>query len=87
MKFSISLNLALILSSSLLVSCEEKNKRRINSSVSNGLKLGVALPVTINLSLIVQNMPKAFILAIDKIKACDGVNDKPVTLITEDIQT
>jgi neutral amino acid transport system substrate-binding protein len=32
-------------------------------------------------------MPKAIILTIDEIKACDGVNDKPVTLITEDIQT
>lgn len=51
------------------------------------MKLGVSFPVTNDLSSIVQNWTKAIILAIDEIKACDGVNDKPVTLITEDIQT
>ncbi|WGT68471.1 ABC transporter substrate-binding protein [cyanobacterium endosymbiont of Epithemia clementina EcSB] len=87
LKFPITLALALMLSSSLLVGCGKEQKQTINSSFSDGLKLGALLPVTGDLSSIGQNMPEAVKLAIDEINACGGVNDEPVTLITEDTQT
>lgn len=59
-----------------------------NTANSNeGLKLGALLPVTGDLSSIGQNMPIATKLAVDTINACQGVNENPVTLITEDDQT
>jgi neutral amino acid transport system substrate-binding protein len=52
-----------------------------------GLKMGVLVPITGDLSSIGQNMPPAAELAVETINACGGVNGKPVTLITEDSQT
>jgi neutral amino acid transport system substrate-binding protein len=54
---------------------------------SDGLKLGGLLPATGDLSAIGQNMPVAAKLAVDTINACGGVNDKPVSLVSEDDQT
>lgn len=54
---------------------------------TDGLKLGALLPVTGDLSSIGQNMPAAAKLAVETINACGGVNEKPVTLISEDDQT
>jgi neutral amino acid transport system substrate-binding protein len=54
---------------------------------SDGLKLGALLPVTGDLSSIGQNMPAAAKLAVDTINSCGGVNEKPVTLVSEDDQT
>lgn len=59
----------------------------IPTTSSDGLKLGALLPVTGDLSSIGQNMPAAAKLAVDTINACGGVNDKPVTLVSEDDQT
>ena len=57
------------------------------ASNGEGLKLGALLPTTGDLSSIGQNMPVAIQLAVDTINACNGVNDNPVTLISEDSQT
>lgn len=58
-----------------------------NSNGGEGLKLGTLVPTTGDLSSIGQNMPVAVQLAVDTINACGGVNDSPVTLISEDSQT
>jgi neutral amino acid transport system substrate-binding protein len=50
----------------------------------DGLKLGGLFPITGDLSAVGQNLPIAAQLAVDKVNACDGVNGKPVTFITED---
>lgn len=57
------------------------------TSDGEGLKLGTLVPTTGDLSSIGQNMPVAVELAVDTINACNGVNDNPVTLISEDSQT
>ena len=53
----------------------------------SGLKLGALVPTTGDLSSIGQNMPIAAKLAVDTINACNGVNDAPVSIVTEDSQT
>ena len=58
-----------------------------NVSNGSGLKLGALFPTTGDLSSIGQNMPVAVKLAVDVINACNGVNDSPVALVTEDSQT
>ena len=61
----------------------------ISSSQGNsqGLKLGSLVPTTGDLSSIGQNMPVAVQLAVDTINACGGVNNSPVSLVSEDSQT
>jgi neutral amino acid transport system substrate-binding protein len=54
---------------------------------ANGLKLGTLAPMTGDLSSIGANFPVATKLAVETINACGGVNEQPVTLITEDDQT
>lgn len=76
----ISLGLSCLSASVLLTSCQ-------GTGSGQGLKLGALVPVTGDLSSIGQNMPVAVQLAVDTINACGGVNENPVTLITEDTQT
>ena len=57
------------------------------SSSNDGLKLGSLVPATGDLSSIGQNMSVAVQLAVDTINACNGVNENPVTLVSEDSQT
>ncbi|GAB4528618.1 MAG: ABC transporter substrate-binding protein [Pleurocapsa sp.] len=76
----ISLGLSCLSASVLLTSCQ-------GTGSGQGLKLGALVPVTGDLSSIGQNMPVAVQLAVDTINACGGVNENPVTLITEDSQT
>ena len=65
------------------------NAENTSSIATNGegLKLGTLVPTTGDLSSIGQNMGVAVELAVDTINACNGVNDNPVTLISEDSQT
>jgi neutral amino acid transport system substrate-binding protein len=63
------------------------NTENTSTSSTEGLKLGALLPITGDLSSIGQNMPVATKLAVDTINACNGVNENPVTLISEDDQT
>ncbi len=71
-----------------LVACQTSNTGTGNSGNKAGqLKLGALVPTTGDLSSIGQNMPIAVKLAVDTINACNGVNDSPVRLITEDSQT
>lgn len=53
----------------------------------NGLLLGTLAPMTGTLGSIGQNFPVASNLAVDAVNACGGVNDEPVTMITEDSET
>ncbi|HAC65193.1 MAG TPA: amino acid ABC transporter substrate-binding protein [Cyanothece sp. UBA12306] len=97
LKSPIALALTVTFSASILSACgggggqeETTNTPASDSSPAasgDGLKLGALLPVTGDLSSIGQNMPEAVKLAVDEINACDGVNDKPVTLVSEDSQT
>lgn len=66
-KSLISLVLALILSSSLLVSFDKEHKRKISFSFYKGLRLRARLLLASDLSSICQNMPEALKLAIDEI--------------------
>ena len=52
-----------------------------------GLKLGNLLPTTGDLSSIGQNMSGVVELAVEKINECGGVNENPVTVISQDTQT
>ena len=71
-----------------LVACQASNTGTGNSGNKVGqLKLGALVPTTGDLSSIGQNMPIAVKLAVDTINACNGVNESPVRLITEDSQT
>lgn len=67
----------------LLSSCQTGD----SVSQGNGLKLGTLAPTTGDLSSIGQNWPAAVQLAVDTINECGGVNETPVSLITEDSQT
>ncbi len=94
-KPSIALALAITFSTSLLAGCGGGQQQATDSpspdaspaAAGEGLKLGALLPVTGDLASIGQNMPEAVKLAVDEINACNGVNDKPVTLVSEDTQT
>ena len=71
-----------------LMACQASNTGTGNSGNKSGqLKLGALVPTTGDLSSIGQNMPIAVKLAVDTINACNGVNESPVRLITEDSQT
>ena len=87
----LSISLAmLVLSSSLLTACGDGSgpvSTTSSPTEDGGLKLGALLPITGDLSSIGQNMPEAVNLAVSEINACGGINDKPVTLVTEDTQT
>ena len=86
--FSVRATLALTLvSTSLLTTACQNTGTGVGTQTGKGLKLGTLLPTTGDLSSIGQNMPIAVKLAVDKINACDGVNENPVTLINEDSQT
>ncbi|APB34823.1 periplasmic binding protein [Gloeomargarita lithophora Alchichica-D10] len=52
-----------------------------------GLKLGVLLPATGDLSPIGQGMIPAVSLLVEQVNACGGVNGQPVTVFQEDDQT
>ena len=58
-----------------------------NAGKGKGLKLGTLAPTTGDLSSIGQNWPAAVKLAVDTVNSCGGVNDAPVSLVTEDSQT
>lgn len=78
-KPTVAVSLAITtLSTSFLTACGNN---------TSGLKIGALLPVTGDLSSIGQNMPEAVRLAVETVNACGGVNDEPVTLVTEDSQT
>ncbi|MEL6494016.1 MAG: ABC transporter substrate-binding protein [Cyanobacteria bacterium J06623_7] len=66
----------------LLTSCQTGEP-----TAKGGLKLGTLAPTTGDLSSIGQNWPAAVQLAVDTINLCGGVNDAPVSLVTEDSQT
>lgn len=68
----------------LITSCQPGGDTTAGSS---GLKLGTLAPTTGDLSSIGQNWPAAVQLAVDAINECGGVNDAPVSLVTEDSQT
>ncbi|MEA5509985.1 ABC transporter substrate-binding protein [Crocosphaera sp. UHCC 0190] len=92
LKSPLALGLAIAFSTSLLGGCNQQQPTDTSSPPSpttpaDGLKLGALLPVTGDLASIGANMPEAVKLAVDEVNACDGVNEKPVTLITEDSQT
>ncbi|NJN76436.1 MAG: ABC transporter substrate-binding protein, partial [Synechococcaceae cyanobacterium RL_1_2] len=53
----------------------------------NGLKIASLAPMTGDLSSLGQNFPVAVRLAVDTVNECGGVNDAPVTLLSEDTQT
>lgn len=57
------------------------------ATLDEGLKLGVLLPTTGDLAPIGQPMVTVLPLLVDKVNACGGVNQAPVTLIIEDTQT
>ena len=86
-------SLASVLAILSLTACQAPSTEDGSSSGSNdldsssGLKLGALFPTTGDLSSIGQNMPVAVKLAVDEINACNGVNDAPVALVTEDSQT
>ena len=72
----------------LATSCQEGGSDGKQSSAKdNGLKLGSLSPTTGDLSSIGQNWPTAVKLAVDTINECGGVNEAPVSLVTEDTQT
>ncbi len=54
---------------------------------SEGLKLGVLLPATGDLSPIGQGMIPAVSLLVEQVNACGGVNGQPVRVFQEDDQT
>ena len=87
----LSISLMMVaLYSGLLTACDSgSDPVSTNSSPTEdgGLKLGALLPITGDLSSIGQNMPDAVNLAVEEINACGGINEKPVTLVTEDTQT
>jgi len=77
-----------LLSTSLsLAACQGGENSNNPSQEAQGLKLGSLVPTTGDLASIGQNMPVAVQLAVDKINACGGVNDNPVSLVSEDSQT
>ncbi|MEO1006867.1 MAG: ABC transporter substrate-binding protein, partial [Cyanobacteria bacterium J06638_38] len=59
----------------------------VDGGTAQGLKLGSLVPTTGDLSSIGQNMPVAVKLAVDTINSCGGVNENPVSLVSEDSQT
>ncbi|RMF22901.1 MAG: amino acid ABC transporter substrate-binding protein [Cyanobacteria bacterium J083] len=84
-KSKLALSLIVSMFASTFVGCATNNNG--TGTQGKGLKLGALLPTTGDLSSIGQNMPLAVQLAVDTINACGGVNDNPVTVITEDTQT
>ncbi len=70
----------------LLASCGKKTDVLSNQAGSSneGLKLGVLLPLTGDLSAIGQNLPVAAKLAVNQVNACGGVNGHPVAIFSED---
>ena len=79
---AITLAVTTLVNTFLISACQNGS-----SGGGDGLKLGTLVPTTGDLSSIGQNMPIAVRLAVETINACGGVNDKPVTLISEDSQT
>ena len=65
----------------LLTSCQGEG------ASDSGLKLGTLAPTTGDLASIGQNWPAAVQLAVDTINECGGVNEAPVSLVSEDSQT
>ncbi len=86
LKSSIALALALSLTTT---ACENTGTNTTGGGATggDGLRLGSLLPLTGDLSAIGQNMPVAIDLAVQTINACGGVNEKPVTMVSEDTQT
>lgn len=84
-KSKLALSVIVSMFASTFVGCATNNNG--TGTQGKGLKLGALLPTTGDLSSIGQNMPLAVQLAVDTINACGGVNDNPVTVITEDTQT
>lgn len=82
-----SLALTILATSLLTTACQSNTPDSGTTSGGKGLKLGTLLPTTGDLSSVGQKMPIAVKLAIDTVNGCGGVNENPVTLITEDSQT
>ncbi len=82
------LAITLLATSSSLVACGGGGgDPSISQKKGQGLKLGSLVPTTGDLASIGQNMPVAVQLAVDTINACGGVNENPVSLVSEDSQT
>ncbi|WP_019509502.1 ABC transporter substrate-binding protein [Pleurocapsa sp. PCC 7319] len=92
---SIILTIACLSTSLFLVACQGGDpsgeqtggNEQSNAGSGKGLKLGTLAPTTGDLSSIGQNWPAAVKLAVDTINECGGVNEAPVSLISEDSQT
>ena len=86
----ILLTIACLSTSLFLVACqggEQTGEQAGGGGSGKGLKLGTLAPTTGDLSSIGQNWPAAVKLAVDTINECGGVNEAPVSLISEDSQT
>lgn len=89
--------IGIMVGSLAIAGCAEQNiGDRPNSSNSSGsasnvssqgLKLGSLLPVTGDLSAVGPPLLDAVALLVQTVNQCGGVNDAPVTLISEDDQT
>jgi neutral amino acid transport system substrate-binding protein len=82
---------------SLLTSCSNPKPTGESSSTSGaptatdnggkGLKIGSLLSNTGDLASIAQPLPNAIKMAVEQVNACGGINDAPVTLVSEDDQS
>jgi len=71
-----------------IVACDRLNPQNTTSNPTpQGLKIGVLLPVTGDLSAFGQPMVKAIDMAIETANSCGGVLGQPVQVIKEDDRT
>ncbi|NEO26628.1 MAG: ABC transporter substrate-binding protein, partial [Kamptonema sp. SIO4C4] len=95
-RFSLALT-ALLLSTSVLTACqtttttdtegEDETTAASPAGEGEGLKIGVLLPATGDLSSIGQGMIDVVPQLVEQVNACGGVNDADVEVVTEDSQT
>ena len=78
---------ALLSTGLLLSACQTNAPGSSSDQGEGGLKLGTLLPSTGDLSSLGQPMIDAVPYLIETVNACDGVNGKPVKLVSEDDQT
>lgn len=78
---------AILISGSLISSCQKLASNNIKDNDPKGLKIGSLLPMTGDLSAGGQPIADAVPLLVKTVNQCGGVNGQPVTSIAEDDQT
>lgn len=89
---ALGLSLATLLTGVLLGACENAENTTTTTTnnttdTNQGLKIGSLLPSTGDLASVGQQMIGSVPLLVETVNACEGVNERPVTLIEVDDQT